>query len=113
MIIFTIDTSGRNGTLAIARRDAEGTRVLASESLNGGQYSAELIPKFAAMLNSSGLKKTDVDAIAVVAGPGSFTGLARGFGGGQGVGGDSWEAADRDLRVGIGSRGGEPTERQP
>lgn len=79
MIIFTIDTSGRNGALAIARRDDQETRVLAQESLSGGQYSAELIPKLAAMLNQLKLTKTDVDAIGVVAGPGSFTGLRVGL----------------------------------
>ncbi len=79
MILFTIDTSGRNGELAIARRDAQGIRVLAQESLSGGQYSAELIPKFAAMLDQVKLTKSDVDAIAVVAGPGSFTGLRVGL----------------------------------
>jgi tRNA threonylcarbamoyladenosine biosynthesis protein TsaB len=79
MILFTIDTSGRNGMLAIARRDEQGIRVLAQESLSGGQYSAELIPKFAAMLDQLKLTKSDVDAIAVVAGPGSFTGLRVGL----------------------------------
>jgi tRNA threonylcarbamoyladenosine biosynthesis protein TsaB len=85
MILFTIDTSGRNGTIAIAQRDAEGTGVRAFESLNGGQYSAELIPKFAAMLQALGWKKTDVDAIAVVAGPGSFTGLRVGLAAAKGL----------------------------
>jgi tRNA threonylcarbamoyladenosine biosynthesis protein TsaB len=79
MILFTIDTSGRNGALAIARRDELGIRVLAQESLSGGQYSAELIPKFAVMLDQLKLAKNDVDAIAVVAGPGSFTGLRVGL----------------------------------
>jgi tRNA threonylcarbamoyladenosine biosynthesis protein TsaB len=79
MIVFTIDTSGKNGSLGIARRDKKGIEVLASESLAGGQYSAELIPKFAAMLERLSLTKTDVDAIAVVAGPGSFTGLRVGL----------------------------------
>ena len=85
MTIFTIDTSGRNGTLAIARRTSAKVEVLASESLNGGQYSAELVPKFAAMLERLGLKKTDMDAIAVVAGPGSFTGLRVGLAAAKGL----------------------------
>jgi tRNA threonylcarbamoyladenosine biosynthesis protein TsaB len=85
MILFTIDTSGKNGTIAIAQRDQQGTRVLASESLNGGQYSAELIPKFAMMLERLGLTKASVDAIAVVAGPGSFTGLRVGLAAAKGL----------------------------
>jgi tRNA threonylcarbamoyladenosine biosynthesis protein TsaB len=85
MILLTIDTSGKNGTVGLAERDQQGIRVLASESLNGGQYSAELIPKFAAMLERLNLKKTDVDALAVVAGPGSFTGLRVGLAAAKGL----------------------------
>lgn len=85
MILFTIDTSGKNGSLGLARRDGPEVRVLAEESLAGGQYSSELIPKFAAMLERCGLKKQDVDAIAVVAGPGSFTGLRVGLAAAKGL----------------------------
>lgn len=85
MILFTIDTSGKNGSLGLARRDGDVLRVLAEESLAGGQYSAELIPKFAAMLDRGGLTKKDVDAIAVVAGPGSFTGLRVGLAAAKGL----------------------------
>jgi tRNA threonylcarbamoyladenosine biosynthesis protein TsaB len=85
MILFTIDTSGKNGTIAIARREERRIRLLGSESLNGGQYSAELIPKFAAMLERLALSKTEVDAIAVVAGPGSFTGLRVGLAAAKGL----------------------------
>ncbi len=85
MILFTIDTSGKNGALGLSRRDGQGIRVLQSESLAGGQYSAELIPKFAAMLQRAGLTKSEVDAIAVVAGPGSFTGLRVGLAAAKGL----------------------------
>lgn len=85
MILFTIDTSGKNGTIAITKRDEHVTRVLTSKSLSGGQYSTELIPKFAAMLEQLGLEKTSVDAIAVVAGPGSFTGLRVGLAAAKGL----------------------------
>ena len=85
MILFAIDTSGKNGSLGLGKRDANDIQVLASESLQGGQYSAELIPKFAAMLARCGLRKIDVDAIAVVAGPGSFTGLRVGLAAAKGL----------------------------
>ena len=85
MILFTIDTSGKNGSLGLARRDGAAVRVLAEESLAGGQYSSELIPKFAGMLDRCGLKKADVDVIAVVAGPGSFTGLRVGLAAAKGL----------------------------
>ena len=85
MVLFTIDTSGKNGTLALARREGVEVRVLAEESLAAGQYSSELIPKFAAMLERCGLQKKAVDAIAVVAGPGSFTGLRVGLAAAKGL----------------------------
>lgn len=85
MILFTIDTSGKNGSLGLSQREGAEVRVLAEESLAGGQYSAELIPKFAAMLEKCGFTKTDVDAIAVVAGPGSFTGLRVGLAAAKGL----------------------------
>ncbi|ABF41364.1 peptidase M22, glycoprotease [Candidatus Koribacter versatilis Ellin345] len=79
MILLTIDTSGKQGSLGLSRRDEQGIHVLAAESLTSGQYSAELIPKFAAMLDRAALKKSDMHAFAVVAGPGSFTGLRVGL----------------------------------
>ena len=85
MILFTIDTSGKNGSLGLAQRDDADVRVLSEESLAGGQYSSELIPKFAAMLERCGLKKQDVGAIGVVAGPGSFTGLRVGLAAAKGL----------------------------
>jgi tRNA threonylcarbamoyladenosine biosynthesis protein TsaB len=85
MILFTIDTSGKNGSLGLAKRENAQLRMLAEESLLGGQYSAELIPKFAAMLERCSLKKSDLDAIAVVAGPGSFTGLRVGLAAAKGL----------------------------
>lgn len=85
MILFTIDTSGKNGSLGLAKREGGDVHLLASESLAGGQYSAELIPKFAAMLERCSLQKKAVDAIAVVSGPGSFTGLRVGLAAAKGL----------------------------
>jgi len=85
MILFTIDTSGKNGSLGLSQREGNDIRLIAQESLAGGQYSAELIPKFAVMLERCSLKKSDVDAIAVVAGPGSFTGLRVGLAAAKGL----------------------------
>ncbi len=85
MILFTIDTSGKNGNLGLARREGETIRLLAAETLAAGQYSEELIPKLAAMLARAQLQKTDLDAIAVVAGPGSFTGLRVGLAAAKGL----------------------------
>lgn len=78
MIILGVDTSGRNGSVSLARA-AERFDVLEVTPLAGGTYSAQLIPAVAAMLEKHGLKKTDLEAFAIASGPGSFTGLRVGL----------------------------------
>lgn len=88
-LICSIDTSGRNGSLALARysRDlAAGAavsvadlEVLTLQTLKGGDYSARLLPAIVAALEAQGLSKSDIDLFAVASGPGSFTGLRVGM----------------------------------
>ena len=79
MLILAIDTSGRNGSLALAEGDAHFFHVLAMAPLDAGMYSAQLIPRLSELLNRQGLEKTAIGAFAVVSGPGSFTGLRVGL----------------------------------
>lgn len=79
MLILAVDTSGRNGSLALARGEGDSADILDIAPLEGGQYSAQLIPTFAAMLERHNLVKEDIDAYAVAVGPGSFTGLRVGI----------------------------------
>src|SRR5690349_19696936 len=79
MLILAIDTSGREGSLALVRGGAEASGVLEVVPLAGRQFSAELIPQLAAVLERHRLSKRDVEAYAVVSGPGSFTGLRVGL----------------------------------
>lgn len=79
MLLLGIDTSGKHGSLALARGDARKFTVLEVVPLVGGTFSAQLIPQIAALLAKHRLKKEDVDAIAAVSGPGSFTGLRVGL----------------------------------
>jgi len=78
LLIVAIDTSGRNGSLALVRFDgaAEALEVV---SLAGGTYSAQLIPQLAAMLDRHHIERNAIDAYAVASGPGSFTGLRVGL----------------------------------
>lgn len=79
MLILVIDTSGRRGSVALCRGDADTFEVLAQAELEGGTYSARLVPCIAELLKQCGFAKSDIDGVAVVDGPGSFTGLRVGL----------------------------------
>jgi tRNA threonylcarbamoyladenosine biosynthesis protein TsaB len=81
MLVLAIDTSGKNGSIALARTtpgqsDVEIVEVL---PLTGGTFSAQLVPQIAALLQAHGHSKRDLEAFAVASGPGSFTGLRVGL----------------------------------
>jgi tRNA threonylcarbamoyladenosine biosynthesis protein TsaB len=90
MLLLITDTSGKNGTVALARAGECGTHgadvadgvaedVIEVVPLAGGMFSAQLVPQIAALLTRHGFSKTDIDAFIVVSGPGSFTGLRVGL----------------------------------
>lgn len=79
MLIIAVDTSGRKGSVALCRGDRESFEVLQLTSLEGGTYSAQLMPRIAEALQQNNLSKTQVDGFVVVSGPGSFTGLRVGL----------------------------------
>lgn len=79
MLIVAVDTSGRKGSIALCRGDGGSFEVLQLISLEGGTYSAELMPRIAEALKLHKLDKTQVDGFVVVSGPGSFTGLRVGL----------------------------------
>ena len=79
MLIVSVDTSGRKGSVALCRGDGGSFEVLQLTSLEGGTYSAQLLPRIAEALQQNNLSKTDVDGFVVVSGPGSFTGLRVGL----------------------------------
>jgi tRNA threonylcarbamoyladenosine biosynthesis protein TsaB len=79
MLVLSIDTSSRKGGVALCRGDAGSFELLQVSLLDGGTYSARLIPTIAGLLEQNHLDKKDVDGFAVVSGPGSFTGLRVGL----------------------------------
>jgi tRNA threonylcarbamoyladenosine biosynthesis protein TsaB len=80
MLLLVTDTSGRNGTVALARTsETEDLQVVEVVPLAGGMFSAQLVPQIAALLQKHGFSKADIDAFVVVSGPGSFTGLRVGL----------------------------------
>ena len=81
MVILATDTSGRNGSLALAhvatgRSEIE---VLEVVLLAGGTFSAQLVPQITVLLKTHGFRKSDLAGFAVASGPGSFTGLRVGL----------------------------------
>src|SRR2546425_12334346 len=87
MLLLAADTSGKHGSIALARLPQQSTshqnskqiEVIETVPLAGGTFSAQLVPQIAALLSKHGFKKEDIGAFAVVSGPGSFTGLRVGL----------------------------------
>ena len=80
MLIFAADTSGKQGSIALAHGLNNGKcDVIEVVPLTGGTFSAQLVPQVAALLSKHGFKKQDIDGFAVASGPGSFTGLRVGL----------------------------------
>jgi tRNA threonylcarbamoyladenosine biosynthesis protein TsaB len=79
MLIVAVDTSGKKGSVALCRGDGEAFEVLRMTSLEGGAYSAQLIPRISGVLSANHVEKRQLDGFAVVSGPGSFTGLRVGL----------------------------------
>jgi tRNA threonylcarbamoyladenosine biosynthesis protein TsaB len=83
MLLLAIDTSGKQGSIALARAGeptAEGDfEVIEIAPLVGGTFSAQLIPQIAELLSRNGFMKNAIGAFVVVSGPGSFTGLRIGL----------------------------------
>ena len=71
-LVLGIDTIGRGGAVAIASADEVlGLRVHDPEL----GYAEELFGLFDGALEDAGLQRGDLTAVAVLSGPGSFTGL--------------------------------------
>src|SRR5229473_5341252 len=80
MLLLAADTSGKHGTIALAQcGPGEGCNVVEVVPLEGGTFSAQLVPQIAALLTKHGFSKTDIGGLAVVSGPGSFTGVRVGL----------------------------------
>jgi tRNA threonylcarbamoyladenosine biosynthesis protein TsaB len=87
MFLLATDTSGKLGSIALARvpdgRTGSGAAVppeiLEVVPLEGGTFSAQLVPQIADLLTKHDLSKRDIGGFAVASGPGSFTGLRVGL----------------------------------
>jgi tRNA threonylcarbamoyladenosine biosynthesis protein TsaB len=81
MLLLAVDTSGKNGSLALARATVgeNPPEIVEEVALAGGTFSAQLVLQTAALLERHGYGKGDLAGFAVVSGPGSFTGLRVGL----------------------------------
>jgi tRNA threonylcarbamoyladenosine biosynthesis protein TsaB len=85
MLLLAVDTSGKQGSIALARCGARENcarveiEIVEVVPLTGGTFSAQLVPQIAALLEKHAHSKSDLGGFAVVSGPGSFTGLRVGL----------------------------------
>lgn len=82
MLLLVTDTSGKDGSVALARAgesDRPDADVVEVAPLAGGTFSAQLVSQIASLLSKCGFGKADIGAFIVVSGPGSFTGLRVGL----------------------------------
>jgi tRNA threonylcarbamoyladenosine biosynthesis protein TsaB len=75
VLILGIDTSGRQGSVALLRAQGDELVCLGQTTISGGQYSELLLSSIAGLLAQHGLQRNSIELIGVASGPGSFTGL--------------------------------------
>ena len=73
--LLLIDTCGETAGIALS----VGQRVVAAEDLTRGNASAEIVGAVRRLLEQVGWRLAELDAIGVVSGPGSFTGMRVGL----------------------------------
>ena len=78
-MLLSLNTCGNTASVALGVAGLEEIQILATASLAVRTYSARLIPEIAAMLESRHATLRDIEAIVVVNGPGSFTGVRVGL----------------------------------
>lgn len=78
MVILGIETSAKVGSVAVLGED----ETPFEHSFTAGLvHGVELLPAIAGVLDDAGLNRSDIDAVAVSRGPGSYTGIRVGVAG--------------------------------
>lgn len=80
MRVLALETSGRNGSIAILNGLTDGTtQIVGQAELSDGQRAAEsLLPMIGGLLDQVDWQPGSVQLVSVATGPGSFTGLRMG-----------------------------------
>jgi len=79
MLLLAVDTSGRQGGITLARGNGDQVEMIESASIQGGTFSAELIPQISDLLRRNQFTPGHLQGLVAVTGPGSFTGLRVGL----------------------------------
>jgi tRNA threonylcarbamoyladenosine biosynthesis protein TsaB len=74
-MLLAIDTCGSIGTIALARRSGEEIAVLGMAELASKTHSAMLVLRLRDLLEAHHVSLQRIEAIIIVNGPGSFTGV--------------------------------------
>ena len=72
MLILALESSAKAASAALCR---DGVLIAQSQQCSGLTHSCTLLPMAEQMLKDTNIALSDVDAIAVARGPGSFTGI--------------------------------------
>src|SRR3984957_9226749 len=74
-MLLSFNTCGSTATVALGIFESDKVKIVATAELAARTYSASLMPEIAALLEKQKATLHDVEAIVVVNGPGSFTGI--------------------------------------
>lgn len=85
MLVLAIDTAHKNGSITLAQADNSTFKLLQTIPIEGGAFSAQLVPRIAQLLADQGFHKSDIGGYVACVGPGSFTGLRIGLAGIKGL----------------------------
>lgn len=78
-MLLSINTCGNTASVALGTANAKAVKIVATAELAVRTYSARLIPEIAALLEKQKITLAEIEAIVVVSGPGSFTGIRVGL----------------------------------
>lgn len=78
-MLLSLNTCGSTASVALGLAGLKEASIVATAQLAARTYSARLIPEIAALLAGQHITLRDIEAIVVVNGPGSFTGIRVGL----------------------------------